>query len=348
MSGLKHPRIVCLLLAVSLSLFSRAAMTAAIADSPAAARIGVVATGDPIALQRAGISWYLTFGFDGSPPSNMKRASVVRLLPPPDVKTLRAAVLANKGGAWLIGNEPNVSTAATSDNLSPDEYAVLLNELETVIHDADSTALIVGPDVLNWSDSCGGCDGGYTLGFDWTQQFYNAYQSRYGTRPPIDRWAIHTYELDWQHTPNLHTDFHVRQLTALRQWLDSMPAEAGRSIWDSELGFHWGFHGWKFDDQHKLVPASSYDDAGAQSWLQSMLDWLMSDGAGLGIERSFLYGQAPAEEGFSEAYGGLALFSDGSPDSDLSETGKVLSAFMTSYADSADSAASTGSADSSR
>ncbi len=289
--------------------------------------VGVTAAGSLDALRQAGVSWYLTFGFGGGGPTDLNRASVVRLTPAPALSDLLDAVKSRPGSAWIIGNEPNVPTEETSDNLSPAAYATRLHDLEARIHSADSTAIIVGPSVLNWVDTCGGC-AGYTRGQDWTQQFYDSYVSTYGVRPPIDRWAIHTYELDWGNTPTLHTDFDKRQLTALRAWLDAIPAEAGMPIWDTELGFHWAFAGWKFDAQNKLVPVGDYDEAGVQKWMNEMLTWLISDGLSLGVERSFLYGQAPPSEGFTTLFGGLALFKSGAADASLTPAGQMYVKFL--------------------
>lgn len=309
------------------AIFSASGSGAAVARADPADQVGVVATGDPTALSQLGVGWYLTFGFSGGAQGGMNRASVVRLTPFPDVDALVAAVKARPRGAWVIGNEPNVPTPSTSDALTPGEYGDDLNYLEHVIHQADPSAIIVGPNVLNWSDTCAGCPG-YPQGSDWTQEFYSYYISAYGTRPPIDRWSIHTYELDWLNTPTLHTDFQTRQLANFRAWIDGTPDEAGRLIWDTEMGFHWAFAGWKSDANGKIVPTGSYDGDGVQSWLAYMLAWLPRDGVSLGVERSFLYAQAPPAEYFAETYGGLSLFNGDGAGAATTPAGKQLAAFL--------------------
>ncbi len=289
--------------------------------------VGVVASGAVEALQRLGARWYLTYTLGGEWPAGMQRATVVRLVPPPDQAALVLAVRAHPGSAWLIGNEPNVPTEATSDNQTPAQYAATLHTLAAAIRAADPAAVIVGPNVLNWQDTCVGC-AGYPSGASWTAAFYDAYRAAYHERPPFDRWAIHTYELDWTHTPTLHPEFDIRQLAAFRGWLAGMPAEASRPIWDTELGFHWGFPGWTRDQQGKLSPSGAYDDAGVKHWLETLLAWLTSEGRATGVERTFLYAQAPPSEAFTEHYSGMALFSGSAADAPITAAGQQVQRFL--------------------
>jgi hypothetical protein len=288
--------------------------------------VGIVLSGDPAALKRTGVDWYLTYGFDGATVPGMQRASVIRLVDGVDRAALARAVTAAPGSAWIIGNEPNVPTQATSDAMAPDVYATRLHDLSDLIKSYDPTAIIVGPNVLNWTDTCTGC-GGYTNGSSWTADFYAAYVSMYGTRPPLDRWALHTYELDWSNTPTLHTDYDQRQVTDFRAWLESMPDEAGRPIWNTELGFHWAYPGWTLNDG-KLVPVGNYDTTGVNSWMSTTLSWLFGDAQSLGVERSFLYAQAPPSLADASQWGGLALFTGNSADSALTPAGAVLRDFL--------------------
>jgi hypothetical protein len=286
--------------------------------------IGIVATGDPLALKQIGVSWYLTYSdYHSKTVAGMRHAIVVRLTPPPATADVVAAVRANPGAAWLIGNEPNVPQVESSDNLSPAEYAAALHELEPLIHRSDPSALVVGPNVLNWADSCTGC-GGYRTGKDWTEAFYQSYEASYGTRPPLDRWGLHTYELDWSNTPMLHPDFDERQMVAFQNWLSGIPEEAGRPIWNTELGYNWAFPGWKLDAQSKVTPVGDYDTGIAEEWLNGILRWLLSDGRRLGIERTFLYAQAPDKESFQARYGGLTIFDAGTKDAPLTPLGQQL------------------------
>ncbi|HLZ72532.1 MAG TPA: glycosyl hydrolase [Dehalococcoidia bacterium] len=314
-------------------LFSLAVVRPAAPGARAATRqaaptdlIGVLANGDPSALPRLGATWFLTDGAGVGEVAGMTRASIIRLNPPQPVDEVMAAVASRPGGAWLVGNEPNVPTTNSSDALSPSDYAVALHDWEARIHTADPTAIIVGPNVLNWSQTCNGCPG-YTLGLDWTTEFYNDYVNMYGVRPPIDKWAVHTYELDWVNLPTLSTDWHKQQLRDFRAWLDAIPDEAGRPIWDTEVGFHWAFPGDELVG-NKLVPTGPYDTAGVQAWMSDMLSFFTNEGVQLGVERSFFYAQWGALEGFSDSYGGLAFFDGPQIDASLTPSGQQLQAFF--------------------
>lgn len=305
---------------------SASGVRAATRQASATDLVGVLANGDPSALARLGATWFLTDNAGVGEVAGMTRASIIRLNPPQPVDQVMAAVASRPGGAWLIGNEPNVPTTNSSDALSPSDYATALHDWEARIHAVDPSAIIVGPNVLNWSQTCVGCPG-YTLGLDWTTEFYNDYVSMYGVRPPIDKWALHTYQLDWVNLPTLSTDWHKQQLRDFRAWLDSIPDEAGRPIWDTEVGFHWAYPGYELVG-NKLVPTGPYDTAGVHAWLADMLNFFTGEGVQLGVERSFFYAQWGALEPFSDSYGGLAFFDGPGVDAALTPAGQQLQAFL--------------------
>jgi hypothetical protein len=283
--------------------------------------VGVAATGDPNALPRIGVKWFLTYGWGGTIPAGMRRAIVVRLTPAPDTASLLATVKANPGSALLIGNEPNVPTVSSSDNLTPAQYATMLHDLVTQIKQVDRTALIVGPNVLNWDVACiSGC-GGFPTGQDWTKQFVTAYVNAYQQRPPIDRWAIHTYQLDWSHTPMLDTNFVFNQLTNFRSYVNSL-GSAKTPIWDSELGIMWAYPGWHFDTNNQLQPDGAYDTAGVNAWLQRFVQWQTQ--TSVNVERSFLFAQSPVPIEGEGVYGGLRFFVDGSAGAATTPAGQTL------------------------
>lgn len=315
-----------LLLSLAVTQPTAPAVRAAVRQTAPTDLIGILSNGDPSALPRLGATWFLTDNAGVGEVSGMTRASIIRLNPAQPVDEVMAAVASRPGGAWLVGNEPNVPTTNSSDAMSPSDYATALHDWEARIHAADPTAIIVGPNVLNWSQTCIGCPG-YTLGMDWATDFYNDYVSMYGVRPPIDKWAIHTYQLDWVNLPTLSTDWHKQQLRDFRAWLDSIPDEAGRPIWDTEVGFHWAYPGYDLVD-NKLVPTGPYDAAGVHAWLADMLNFFTTEGVQLGIERSFFYAQWGALEGFSDSYGGLAFFQGSAADAALTPAGQQLQAFF--------------------
>jgi hypothetical protein len=303
------------------------AATPAKAAATTSDSVGVVLTGDPSALKQLGVSWYLTYGVDSRPvPSGMHRVVVLRLNQAPDTTSLLAAVKANPGTAWLLGNEPNV-TGPSSDGLTPAQYATYLHDLSASIKQADSTALIVGPNVLNAVDVCTLC-AGYPLGLDWTKQFYAAYQSAYGTRPPLDRWALHTYDQDWQHTPTLDTQFYYRQINAYRDYLDTLSAEQGVPLWDTEMGVMWAFPGWTISGG-LLQPAGAYQTNAVNNWVAAMVNGITGTGTPFGVERTFLFAQdAPPDPG-EGAYGGVNFLQDNTATARPTPAGLTLQAMLT-------------------
>jgi hypothetical protein len=258
----------------------------------------------------------------------MYQAVVVTFRPALDAAGLRQGAIAHPGTTWLISNEPNVANSVPSDTMTPQLYATTLHATAAIIRAADPTALIVGPNVLNWVDTCIGCPG-YTTGAAWTQQFYEAYQQQYGVRPPIDRWAIHTYELDWSATPMLDPEFDIRQFVALRQWLDSKPEERGRPIWNTELGVVWAYTSYALNAQHQVAPAGRYDEAGLNAWLDRMMTWLTGDGQRMGVERWFFFADISSDDPQLTTYGGMALYqSREATNSPLTAAGARLLQFL--------------------
>src|SRR5206468_4012106 len=124
-------------------------------------RFGVVMTGGldklstskvTAALDALGAtSWYT---FDGSVGVTPGQVGLVR--PGTDMDRLAALARAAPGSAWLIGNEPNVPG---QDNMDPARYVEFLRRVSTTLREVDPSAILVGPNVLNWDVTCTGCPG---------------------------------------------------------------------------------------------------------------------------------------------------------------------------------------------
>ena len=270
-------------------------------------RFGVVVAGqgsdDPnyvaasVAALGAG-SWY---SFSGNAPAVTGRVELVR--PGADMTDLANRAKANPGEYWLIGNEPN---APEQDGLDPAAYADFLFATSQAIKGADPTAKLVGPNVLNWQDTCVGCEG-ITQGKSWSQDFLSSYTQRYGALP-LSAWGVHTYSLDWNHLPLINAAQDQAQLNSARSWLDanglSLP------MWLSEFGVIWGYDGmqWSTENGKDVIrPAGSYREDLISNYMDTMFSWLKGPGAADRIERWFVYATAPPPEPYATRPAGISL-----------------------------------------
>jgi len=191
-----------------------------------------------------------------------------------------------------------------------------------VIRDADPTARLVGPNVLNWAHTCEGCPG-FTPGRDWTLQMRTAYVARYGTEPPFDVWSLHAYDLDWSALPQGNAARQIEQIQGLRDWLDSLPGLHGRPIWITELGLLWAYPGitWR---EGRASPVGEYDYERVEAYLRAILGWLSDNAERLVIERWFLWvvsWQRP--EPWQTVWTGIRLMDGPAPDAPINRLGRL-------------------------
>ncbi len=224
---------------------------------------------------------------------------------------------------WLIGNEPNTPG---QDDTTPEVYAEALHEANRVIRAADPQATIIGPNTLNFDDTCQVCPG-FTAGRVWLDQLRKVYQSRYGTELPFDAWTIHTYSLDWGHLPLINQAQDIRQLVSFRVYLDSTAATRGKPIWLTEFGVVWGYDGleWQKTEAgtYTAVTRGTYRQDLLEKYLTGTLDWLGNNAARLKIDRWFLFASYGEPEGFSDIFGGISLFDNSTPGANLSAFGRI-------------------------
>ncbi len=143
-------------------------------------------------LAALNLGWYLNWSTVITPerPNNAEYFQVVRIQPTvdggfvftPTTATLQAAVLANPGAVWLIGNEPD---SPFQDNLVPELYAQAYHHLYTLIKGYDATARI----------GAGGIVQPTPLRFQYLDRVLAAYRADYGQTLPADLWNIHSYIL---------------------------------------------------------------------------------------------------------------------------------------------------------
>lgn len=147
-------------------------------------------------LDRLPFGWYSDYSYDATP-ERPTGVAYVQLLPvgqysyPPDWDAVKAAVLANPGAVWIIGNEPECPIKDpdgryVQGNLTPQEYAEIYHEYYTRIIGWDPTARFAIGGVVQPSPAR----------FLWLERTLQAYQNAYGTSMPIDVWNIHNMILD--------------------------------------------------------------------------------------------------------------------------------------------------------
>ena len=203
---------------------------------------------------------------------------------------LAALVLQHSPGTvWYVGGEANVPTQG---NITGAAYAAYFREAAATIRAVDPTARVMAASVLNFVDTCGGC-AGYTPGKDWIEEFRATHWALFGEEPAVDIWALDSYLLDWNNLPMIDPAFLPRQVTALREYLDAIPGQAGKPIWVTEFGVVWAYEALRWVELEgvvNIVPARAFRQDLLHHWLQETVTWLETTGVSLGVERWFLFG----------------------------------------------------------
>jgi hypothetical protein len=257
-------------------------------------------------------------------PRGTKSPRLAPIDPVWDAATVRALVRQFPGSYWLIGNEPNVVESSPDGfgNASPEQYATALNFYARTLKGADPTAKLVGPNMLNWDFICNGCPG-YPQGMAWTERMRNSYVARYGVEPPLDVWAIHTYELDWYSFPNGNAGRHIDQVLGLRGWLDSFEGLAGKPIWISELGLHWAYPGIEWNDDI-ASPVGEYDYDHVEQFMTDLFGWLNANADQFHIEKWFIFPiYAAYPESFQTQWAGINLMDGPEADAPINRLGEL-------------------------
>ncbi|HZU06065.1 MAG TPA: glycosyl hydrolase [Chloroflexota bacterium] len=274
-------------------------------------------------LDQLGLRWYATFDHDADtvpPGANKVMALSTRTLA--SEASLREAAQKRPGSYWLIGREPNVPGG---DPQGPLQYAEALRYYSRILKEADPTAKLVGPNVLNWDLTCQACPG-FDPGRQWTEAFRAAYQQLTGDEPPFDAWGIQTADLNWEQLPMVNWRPLGDQLVALREYLDRIPAQRGKPIWVTEFAIVWGYERVEWSQQPdgtwRAYPAGQYRADLVAEALAGFLGWLEAHAEALGIERWLVYGTYPPPDPFMAEYAGMRLLS--APAGEASRAGSVV------------------------
>ncbi len=137
--------------------------------------------------QRLGMGWYLDWQVQAKPvlSDGLEFVQMVRVDETgflPDRAEIAAALAANPGSLWLIGNEPDVPW---QDNTSPEDYARHYHELVVFIKTLDPSAQV----------AIGGVSQVTPLRLDYLDRVLAAYEKQYGEPLPVDVWNVHAFIL---------------------------------------------------------------------------------------------------------------------------------------------------------
>jgi hypothetical protein len=257
-------------------------------------RFGLIVTSDDArAYEVFGVTDYIDYSADLSdvPPGTRKILYISSVNPLPTELIRTAAELA-PGSVWYVLGEPNAHGSTVED------VVVGLHDTYEAIRQADPSALITSPSILNFGFSCINC-GGYQAGGSWINSFRAQYFDLYGEEPPIDIWAIDVFPIVWpaaglpasEAFPTVRDDLVVRQVSEYRSWLDARDHTRGKPIWVTEFGLHWGFPDWVsgMPDCNTPSPVGEYQTAEVIAYLARVYTWFEANADAMNIERLFTY-----------------------------------------------------------
>ena len=330
MRGAVFTGAIAFALAAAFSAMTNAMSTDVTSAAGAGSRFGVVIPPPSTLaknqnfLEELGVEWYQDYGLDMSNvPSGANKIALVRMSTNSTVWTsgqaeaigalaadaivslgfadpaeVRQTATSSPGTYWQVSVEPNVRAEVTGARFAP-----VFRFYRDQIVNADPTAKIIGPAILNWDFTCIGCVG-YQSGEAWLMEFIGAYEALFGEKPPVDAWAIDAYPIDWTNTPNndpdtsnqptwkgnkvTHSGIVIDQLQGMRQYLDSIPQYAETPIWATQVGVQVGYTGWTFESG-QIVSQGVYRWDLMSDFVHEVLDWLDTNAETDNIGRWLFY-----------------------------------------------------------
>jgi S1-C subfamily serine protease len=281
-------------------------------------RYGVIVHTKDLAIQKwllddLGVEWYIDGQHSASEIANWaqghKRVFYVDVPVVGDLYTpaeIQQITVAAPGAVWYVSGEPNRRFTAN-------QLIERLHYYYTEIKAADPTARITSPSLLNFDFICNGC-GGYQSGRSWSNDYRAAYQNKYGMEPPVDIWAIDLYPLDWINLPTTNAWVMMDQVSALRGYLDAIPAHSGKPIWITELGVHWGWDSMEWGVAgcgDTPQPSGQYRGDKVLEYMERMFDYLDQNAVSQNIEKWFFFiTYYDVTQCNYEAYAGISLYTD--------------------------------------
>ncbi|MSQ15791.1 MAG: hypothetical protein EXR50_08015 [Dehalococcoidia bacterium] len=281
-----------------------------------------------------GAEWYLDYSIDThSIPSGCNKALKLKVNAAPSDKNIVASAQARPGSYWIIGNEPNVPG---QDEITPEGYADAFQKLRTKIKEADPSAQIVAPEILNFNTTCVACSG-FDSGKQWLEDFRTSYKNKYGGEPPIDVWSVHTYDLNWSKMPMLNYESQIQEIKDFREYVNTISEYRDSPIWLTEFAVVWGYDGiqWLPDEKAKSgisqgegTPLKAHPVGELRvdlmsEYLKSTLDWLENNSKPMNIQKWFIFSSHGYKEPWAAAPGGIALRQDNGLGPELTTIGTI-------------------------
>lgn len=257
-------------------------------------RYGLIVTSDAARAHEVfGVVDYIDYSLAVNRiPTGTDKVLYLRSVNPVPLDTIRNTAMKAPGSVWYVLGEPNAQGVSVEDVL------VGLHDTYTAIKNADPTARITSPSILNFSFNCINC-GGYQDGATWITNFFFDYIDLFGEEPPIDIWAIDVFPIVWPGTdlpaseafPTVRDDIVTKQLREYREWVDSRESTRGDPIWITEFGLHWGFEDWEFGVAGCAGPSPSgnYLTDEVRDYLIRTYTWLEQNSESLNIDRWFTF-----------------------------------------------------------
>ncbi len=281
-----------------------------------------------------GVGWYLDYTIDTSSiPNGCNKVLKLKINDMPPDKDIAASAKARPGSYWIIGNEPNVPG---QDEVTPEGYTDAFQRIRAKIKEADPSARLVAPEILNFNTTCTGCSG-FTSGRQWLEEFRASYKSKYGLEPPIDIWSIHSYDLDWTRMPMLNYEGQVREITSFREYLNTIPEYKDKPFWLTEFAILWGFDGiqWLPDKgakagisqgdvtPMKAQPVGELRTDLMSEYLRNILGWLENNSETMRMEKWFVFSSHGHIEPWATASSGVSLLQDKGTGRELTTLGAL-------------------------
>ncbi|MDA1296503.1 MAG: glycosyl hydrolase [Chloroflexi bacterium] len=211
---------------------------------------------------------------------------------PVPTQQIQNAAAQAPGSVWYVLGEPN------GHGVTVEDVVVGLHDTYEVIKQADPSARITSPSILNFNFTCTNC-GGYQSGSSWINNFWFQYTNLYGEDPPIDIWAIDTFPIVWpddelpvsQAFPTVRDDIVAQQVTDYRVWLDARQQTRGKPIWVTEFGLHWGFPDLEYGVPGctKPSPKGEYLATEVKAYLARAYSWFEANSSAMNIQRWFTF-----------------------------------------------------------
>ncbi|MEX0762006.1 MAG: hypothetical protein WD208_03605 [Dehalococcoidia bacterium] len=275
-------------------------------------------------LDELGVDYFLDYYTNVQDlPVGYEKVLYIPEVPGPSREEIEQTAADAPGSVWYIVGEPN-GRGTSASAIVPD-----LHDLYTWIKEADPTAKITSPSILNWDYTCGDTCGGFQSGHEWVEEFRLAYLTQYGTEPPVDIWAIDSFPIYWDRSEFPTTDVEIvfDQVTDMRDYLSAIPEQADKPIWITETGLHWGWSDWITGQPgcNSPSPAGVYQTEAVIEYLERLYTWIEANSESLNVPVSFLYATYRDIESCSaDWYAGLRLFDSPDLGAELTEVGEFF------------------------